>query len=197
MFEIKLNSKPYRIYQSLMWIALVCICLNWSLSIVPVYYRPYQTVTNPVIEAKLAQLKRRANFNQPIEVRRYWTSVNDNFNLWSFRDYDGQAIIYIDNRFSVSSMSEEAMASVLAHELGHLALGHCPSGFNVPTEISELDTEVQADAFAVRVVGKDAFLKGFTELMGSWAVAVRNPQQRFKDADIYNKNRNGYTETNW
>lgn len=186
MIEIKLNPKAYKIYQILMWTALIFICLNLSLSIVPVYYRPYQTVNNPVIEAKLTQLKRISNFKEPIEVRKYWTSLNDNFNLWAFRDDEGKAIIYIDNRFS-TNRSEEAMASVLAHELGHLALGHCLAGFNVRTDMSELDTEIQADAFAVRLVGKEAVLKGFTELMGSWNFAVRNPQQRLKDADIYNQ----------
>lgn len=69
MFEIKLNPKAYRIYELLMWLGLICICLNWSLNIVPVYYRPYQTVSNPIIEAKLTQLKRLSNFNEPVEVR--------------------------------------------------------------------------------------------------------------------------------
>lgn len=184
MIEIKLGPKAFKIYAGLMYSAILLISLNWTLSIVPVYYRPYETVVDSTIVLKLNQLKNSANIKESIEIRRYWTSVNDNFNLWVFRDHSNRAIIYIDNRFN-SNVSDKAMSAVFAHELGHLAKGHCPQGFQTPKEISELDTEIQADAFAVQLVGNEVFLEGFTELMGSWGITVRSPQKRLEDAELY------------
>ena len=69
--------------------------------------------------------------------------------------------IHIDTRV-ISSFSDEAFRGALAHELGHLVLGHDLGPVDRPDD-QKLREEIEADAFAVKIVGKNeliAALKG-------------------------------------
>ena len=188
MLEIKLNPRNYKIYQALMYLALSFITIHWCFSLVPVYRRPYDEVSDRIVTEKLDNFKQRINFNEPIAIRLYWMSANDSFNNFgAFRDKEGGAIIFVNSRFNSKSMSDDSLSVVLAHELGHLSLNHCLPNFKHILTISEDEMEIEADAIVLRMVGRDNFLNGFLKLRGYHDSLNKSPRQRLKDAELYNQ----------
>lgn len=76
--------------------------------------------------------------------------------------------VFTDNQFR--SMSQKTQYAVLCHEIGHIKNKHAPSVTYMLERIvaikkgKVLQMELEADEYAVSIVGKDAMIKALKEL---------------------------------
>src|SRR3989344_1820831 len=121
----------------------------------------------------LNQLVLRAGFSERIVIKKSeanpsWCSLEGPTGAVVRRNENNVPIIFVSRYFSSEAIPNNALRAVLAHEVGHLALGHVIIGFGFSEEywFGKNECEARADLYAIRLVGRRVFSRGFRAMNG-------------------------------
>lgn len=148
-------------------------------------------VTSGRVFNELESLKKRAKIVDPILLKKFsrqdYMLFGDG-NAFITRLEDGRVAIYISHYYYRGYAKLITIKALLAHELGHLKCGH----LDMDLESSSLDdpvTEAEADDFALRLVGKKIFIKGFQSQYAHMRQVGIRPSYRLWRIKKYLKNK--------